>query len=340
MLNATLIALHLVRQTSISPLLSFANLATRNLRSDCSVSNVIRCRGNLFLCDSFFRKSLRSAVVLSEEYDTENISGVFRENTRVSFKNMIISNCVFHSCSSSYGGGLYGDWVNTTLTDCVFYNNGAHIGGAVHILHSDYIFMQRILMIGNVADYCGAGEVDVMNEANDTHIELVNVTGNSANKWTGGLRVDHGGGVLKECVFSENSAAVCGGFFDYAWDAVLRSVSFCMFLNNTSTDRGGAFTGFHLLHHSYFEFSFFIENRCEKAVNSISIESFGASVSVYNCIFTGSEDDEVGVRWKDGSTKQIRESHFNEQTETVTKFAHSKLATLHKVTQTFLKNVL
>jgi hypothetical protein len=212
-------------------------------------------------------------------------------------RNLSTLKCQFTKCHSDVGGAIDANLINTTLIDTVFNANHARVGGAVRILRSRYLYMLRVLVFNNSAQYDGGFALDTEFEGNFSVVERVNITLNSAAKWTGGMRLDHAGGIMKDSWFDGNTATVCGGFFDFTWEPTRRDTTHCVFKNNSAVSRGGAYCAFHILHRSDFRRCMFVQNYCKLSAYSISVESIGSDCGVWDCYFDGKRDQQVRMRF-------------------------------------------
>ena len=148
------------------------------------------------------------------------------------------------------------------------------------------------------------------NKSSIFNISFVNVSMNEASMWTGGLRIDRAGGLLKNFVFSDNKALVCGGFFDYTWFPQNRTCSFCIWRNNSAITRGGGVTHFHIRQVSTYINCIFIGNHCEKHPNSISVQSYETHITLSQCWFSGEKDKEIGMNFEGQSFFHINDTQF------------------------------
>jgi hypothetical protein len=279
-----------------------------------SLSSFLLCSlpRSFHLSLSHFDSFLSTAVVFSARGPKEdiNFTGKITERTTRDWHNVTLFDCFFEKCKGDKGGGFFSSYSNVTIFDTIFQNNQARIGGGAHILNSDVIYVRRMIVNRNNAEYDGGFCADTEYEGNASDVNTVNVTFNRAEKWTGGFRIDHAGGNLTFCYFEGNSAVVCGGFFDFAWGPSVREVSYCVFKNNSSVSRGGAYTAFHILHLSQFSEVVFVQNFCNLSADSISVESIEAVVDVKGCTFDGPEEKEVAMRFPGESNLTITESEF------------------------------
>jgi hypothetical protein len=296
------IAFSSLRAPFLSPSLHFRPHSLSLSRSGFShwFSSVVATHpsGSFHFLSSFFRCFLS----LSREAEhTQLISQSVDSHTHLDWRNVTVTGCLFERCQAETGGAISASHINMTITETSFISNTARIGGAVHALSSQFVYLVRLLVLNNTAAYDGGMAVDSEKGGNCSLVELVNVSANIATKWTGGMRLDHAGGLMRSCWFDGNRAAVCGGFFDFTWSPTDRNTSFCGFWNNTSISRGGAFTAFHILHKSRFSTCLFAHNFCNMSAYAISIESVDADVTLESCAFDGGRDQQVRMKFGDSN---------------------------------------
>jgi hypothetical protein len=277
----------------------YFQLSTSHFRHWTSEFLRTQATGSFAFLDSSFRSFMSRA--LSFESNGKREVTLFgqrvRQQKKIDWRNVTVIGCEFESCQADTGGAIGGSHINMTFIDTAFVKNSARIGGAVHVLNADYVFLLRVLVQNNTAEYDGGFAADTDLEGNFSMVDLINISLNSASKWTGGFRFDHAGGMMKNSYFEGNSAAVCGAFFDFTWAPTNRNTSFCVFKNNSAIARGGAYTCFHILHKSRFADCIFIQNFCNMSAYAISIESIDSRVSLERCIFDGPRDQQVRMRF-------------------------------------------
>lgn len=249
-------------------------------------------RKNLFISNSKFFSFLNSPIIVHNDDNKKlkTFEDLTYKNKRFKIKGGILTvfRCLFTKNQAKKGGGLNAEHnLIVNLTDCIFSSNIATFGGGFYIEQADSASISRILVFNNSADYLGGIFLDGNLESATpfSYIDNLNATLNFAKEWTGGVRLDHGGGYFMNSVISSNSAKVCGGFFDQCWKPSKRFVQFTLFFNNSANERVGAFCAFHIMHQSRFENCNFIKNRCDSSSSSIFIESIDSIVEIINCFF-------------------------------------------------------
>jgi hypothetical protein len=250
-----------------------------------------------------FVRLLKPSVVLESELKAFTSILYSGKRLRIIQGALKVSECLFEKCSSEMGGAALVDhclFVN--ISDCVVKRNRATFGGGMHLSCINYSFFTRLSFVDNRAEYIGGVYLDGVIESPSPFatITFVNFTNCRAVAWTGGLRLDHGGGPMRDCAYGHNAAGTCGALFDFAWKPSTRNLTHVLFVNNTAEARAGAYCAFHIIHQSQFTECVFVRNACTKVANSIYVESVDSVVRVAACLFSGSEADEIGIRF-DGS---------------------------------------
>jgi hypothetical protein len=320
-LNLTIASLAMTTRLSTSPFFSFASIDSRrsilfshlNFRKWFTSFMNTRAPGSFHFSRCGFQSFLSTPIIYSGGGIKENVnftSEIINEHIQRDWRNVTIANCRFTKCHGDKGGGFFGWYSNVTIFDSVFEENTARIGGGAHILNSDFIHISRLLVARNRAEYDGGLCTDTEFEGNFSDVDTINITFNRAEKWTGGFRMDHAGGNLTRCYFEGNSAVVCGAFFDFTWSPSERNIRYCVFKNNTSISRGGAYTAFHILQIAHFADDIFLHNFCNLSAYSISVESIDEVVTVTRCVFDGPQDREVAMRFPGESELTVTESDF------------------------------
>ena len=214
--------------------------------------------------------------------------------------NLIVKNSFFENNHAKRGGGLDSEKATVNIKNSVFSSNSAIYGGGVYIMQSDKVNIENTIVYNNTADYIGGAFIDG-NSENSNHfltISELNITHNTANEWTGGIRFDHGGKTVKNSYFNFNKAKECGGMFDNSWKPSNNFFSFVLFSNNSAKSRSGAFCGFHIMHQSIFDYCIFVKNFCTTTSDSIYIESIDSKIEISNCIFEKKKEEEIGMRFE------------------------------------------
>lgn len=284
----------------------------RFLRVERSFSSFLWSRGFLkaTILDSSFLNVLNSPIHLSMEAKLfENMR--YSKKLKVSKSDVTVKRCVFERCNTKKkGGGIIAEHCDSIIiTDSYFIQNRARYSGAAFFQDTGLIEISRIIVFGNSAGYIGGVYCDgkAENQTPFCSISNSNYSFNHASKWTGALRIDHGGGSVQSCLFHSNTAESCGAFFDFAWEPSQRHIHSSYFLNNSAHARGGAFCAFHILHRSTFESCSFYNNQCDTSASSIHIESTDSEVTIFSCVFDKDKQTELKMRF-DGSTFTVHDS--------------------------------
>ena len=251
-----------------------------------------------------FSHILNSAVKITDMYLSGETSISQRNitepiNVCIDHYGVNITQCLFMNCfSNNTGGGLCTTFCVLNMNDTYFIKNNAKYGGGSHCSSLYKVSCNRNVYYSNSAEYDGGCVFATFEEEKFTYFSDFNLTFNTATMWTGGFRIDQCGGIFQNSFIAHNNALVCGGFFDFSWYPNHRNVTRTIFLNNTAVARSGAATAFHIYQFLNFYLCIFINNYCEKSANSISIESIRTTVEIQNCMFSGSKEEELTIRYE------------------------------------------
>ena len=254
--------------------------------------------GKFQISSSYFSSSLRSSVMINSDVSYQNqkiTKNIYYFNCAVSFFS-----CTFIKCfSSTFGGAIYCKYIAVQLTDCIFRDNSAQIGGALQLLQVSKSLFERNIFEHNSAEYNAAVAFEFQDDVNFTIIRNINISKNSAKNWNGGLRIDFVGGEFSGLFLSNNNAFACSGFFDYSFLPKNKTIKFSFFGNNSSHEKGAGVTIFHMCHLSTYQSCVFIENKCETAPNSLSIETISCIINIINCYFDEEKESAIGMKYSD-----------------------------------------
>lgn len=160
---------------------------------------------------------------------------------------------------SGWGGGLYLGAGSPVISNCIFQNNQAVNGGAIH---------------------CGSDSASFIN---------LKISDNSASQ--GGGAVNLSGGTSNKfinCDFSNNISQRYGGAI--ALDLAHAEFIGCVFFNNIAIeDRGGAISNYTASHPTIINCTFYGNS----ALQGGSLWSGGADATIINSILWGNEPDEI-----------------------------------------------
>lgn len=305
MLNLSLSCLTLGSLVLRSPFLSPASAgcySLSGLKVHKSFSAVLysACPLSVRMHRCAFQRFLESPVQLLTK--DINISGLFTERFKKGKANVTMQACQYSHCNGTNGGAACVSQGVLTITESLFEENQAEIGGAIYTRNCLNLTLSHVLFIKNQAEHDGA-VCGGMNSKAIAKIMDVNVTRNAARLWTGGIRIESVGGTVKNCRFDSNVALVSGCFFDWAWNSIPRNISECVFTNNTCVARGGAYTSNNIGQTINFDQCVFLQNACEKSADSISLENVDAVCTITRCRFSGTKENEVGMRYPESVIK-------------------------------------
>ncbi|MHC4612046.1 MAG: choice-of-anchor Q domain-containing protein [Planctomycetota bacterium] len=150
--------------------------------------------------------------------------------------------------SAHHGGAILLNGADAMINDCVFANNAASIGGAIHQVDSDagrHLFLAGCSFTGNTA-HVGAGAVFSTSSAGDSQsssflaIDCV-FTDNAGGLGPGAAGTSHVETTFISCFFARNvSDFVAGGLAEGSGQTTLIN---CVFSRNESDMGGGAILG-------------------------------------------------------------------------------------------------
>ncbi|MCP4708876.1 MAG: hypothetical protein GY869_09650, partial [Planctomycetes bacterium] len=127
-----------------------------------------------------------------------------------------VINCMFTGNIAVYwGGGIYGNTCNTTVTNCIFIDNSAGNGGGL------------------------------CNNSGSPTIMSCTFSGNSAGQGGGIYNVTGSSPIVTYCTFSENSAVSGAGMYS---DNSIPTVTNCIFIGNQATDDAGGMFNYNNSH--------------------------------------------------------------------------------------------
>jgi hypothetical protein len=193
--------------------------------------------------------------------------------------NLTVTNCTFSGNSAGKGGGMYNSsGSNSTVTNCTFSGNlgGGDGGGGMYNSESSPMVV-NCTFSGNSAGFDGGG---MLNDANSIPM-VTNCTfsGNSAGFDGGGMY--NGGGIVGGCTFNGNSA--CGGGGMYNGSGTVEDSSFS---GNLADCSGGGISN-----------STGVITDCSFINNSADYSGGGmynSSGTVMGCMFAGNLTYEFG----------------------------------------------
>jgi len=182
-----------------------------------------------------------------------------------------------------YGGGMYNENSNPTVTNCAFSGNYAgHQGGGMYNLNSSPI-VTNCAFSGNCAYDRGGGMANRDSSATVTNCTF---SGNSAPNTGGGMFNYYSSATVTSCTFSGNSASQGGGMYNWSTSTTVTS---CAFSGNSATESGGGMAN---------------RNSSPAMINCIfsgnsapsggAIANSGSSPTVTNCTFSGNSVTNYG----------------------------------------------
>ncbi len=194
------------------------------------------------------------------------------------------------SWPTGWGGGMFNEWGNPTLTNCIFSDNSAKNGAGMHNNESDPIINNCTFSRNSVSE--SAGGMD--NVRSSPTITNCTFSANSA-QWGGGMtNWNNSSPTLTNCTFSDNSAGEAGGGMNNANDDDNDSsptLTNCTFSDNSAGNVGG---GMHN-HESSPTLTdcTFINNSAGEAGGGMN-NSTNSNSTVNNCTFSGNSAEHGG----------------------------------------------
>lgn len=300
-MNVTLFGLVLRNLSLQSPLL-IRPLAGADSSLSIRASNLARftnaflfSRQNIIVRQSSFHFFLQRPFAV-DGADTFTGKIYHKQLSEIGEKTVVFTECLFSKCNENHekGGALFTYQCKAFLDRCSFSTNSAKFGGSVFIADATIIEVNNSLITLSRAERFGAGYLDGHEPANNLYVNHCNITQNHADKWIGGLRLQHNGGRLQFCNFVANTARVYGAVWDYGHKPATREFSHCRFTNNTAIEAGAGITGFHILYRGS-------ASRCIFSGNANANDQNGRSVFLFadNSVFIISECEFDGPAHKE-----------------------------------------
>lgn len=323
-MNLTVSSLFLLHNLARSPFLTLSsNYHSSNLNIDqihvqSSLHHFIfsyRITNQVIIKQSSFTNMLASAISLSSksEYNNQNFTEPLIKKGK---KNVTCIHCIFKNCKNRIGekgGALQTVQCSTSLIYCIFIDNFATFSGSVEIQDAPIGIVNYTLIIKSSAERFGAMMLDGHEVTDIGNIYYSNFTENKAEKWIGGVRLQHNGGNIKFSNFVKNSAQSYGAIWDYGYKPAYRELDHLYILNNTASDIGAGFTSFHLLFIGTANQCVFYGNRNSNGFKgrSILVHSYSSSMNVKNCYFEGEKDTEMTTYFIESTLKDEGTNSFN-----------------------------
>lgn len=323
-MNISFFSLILLHKTSYSPFLSihrnyiphslsFSNTKANYLSNHFIYSSYFN--GITSFSDSLFSNFLTSAISISSisEFSDTALSERIHKQGK---KNISCTRCTFINCSNKLvdnGGAFLTVGCNSTLLYCVFCNNYAKFSGSVEIQDAPIGIVNFTSIKNSHAERFGAMMLDGHEPENIGSIHFSNFSSNNADKWIGGVRLQHNGGSITYSIFYNNSAVHYGALWDYSHKPSKRDMHHLFFLNNTAHEIGAGFTSYHLLYRGTLTHSVFYGNRNLNSFDgrSVLVHSDSSELNVGNCCFEGEERAEMITYFDSSKITDLGENSFN-----------------------------
>ena len=239
-------------------------------------------------------------VEISHRYCHPKVERLFNQKVDVSF-------CSFVNCrTTSCGGAIYSYFCSVDISTCKFYKCRSGNSGACLLEQCLSLKINDTLFAENTAKQVAALQMTGNSNEDkfDATMSSCNFSRNKA-EFVSALRVSACGGLVDDCIFSQNEASKAGAVYDFIMTPNERRFQYDLFLNNTSDYDSAALT---LYHHSYsgkIQESFFIGNVCKFNHSSVILQSDGGELLIVDCVFTGSFDEEVNCYYKESKINTV-----------------------------------
>ncbi len=202
--------------------------------------------------------------------------------------NATVTNCTITGNRAALrGGGMYNDGSSATVTICTFSGNSSgSLGGGMYNYWSDGLVVANCAFNENSASDWGGG---VFNENSNPMLTVCKFKANQADSYGGGMyNYDSSSPTLTNCTFTGNLApgnfAGGGGMFNYWYSSP--AMNNCLF-NGNQADFGGG------IYNEYY---------CDVDVLSCTLSgnlagygggmyNYNSDPTLTNCIFWGNRDD-------------------------------------------------
>jgi hypothetical protein len=186
---------------------------------------------------------------------------------------------------AEYGGGMYNEDSNTTITSCTFSDNtasdeySANGGGMYNIYSSTTV--TNCTFTGNTASR-GGGMYNYLSYS--PTVANCEFSGNSAG-YGGGMENAYSDTIVTYCTFSGNSARAGGGMHNYLSYSPT-TVTNCTFTGNTAREEGGGMHNYNMLSPTTVTNCTFLGNSAGYPGGG-GISNSGDSAKITGCEFIG-----------------------------------------------------
>lgn len=164
-------------------------------------------------------------------------SGINSCGSSTQFRNLIIT----QNTSSGYGGGMFLEYGNPSIDNCIIENNSAGLdGGAIFLWKQCNAVLNNVVISNNTSGRNGGGIYCV--EYCDLIIENSIISNNTADEYGGGICNDyHCNMVLGNVTIRDNSASRGGGIFsnDLYSELSFDPINRCNIYSNSINDSRG-----------------------------------------------------------------------------------------------------
>jgi len=252
--------------------------------------NIIPSDAIFSVQDSIFNVFLENPIRLSNQgrktYKMRAEFHNFRYNMNFS---------MFYKCinAEKEGGALFLNRCNVSLFQCHFKDCHAKYSGSIHISHSQISSISDSSIHNSSAEWVGGCFADGRQENDSFNIYRSNFSESNAQRWVGGLRVQHNSGVVQQCSFTRCTAEFSGAFFDYSSNPSNRNISLCFVNNCTGGSHSSGITAFRMLFRGLIADCCFRNNH----KGSVLVYADSSILSIVSCFFDKEYEYEIHINY-------------------------------------------
>ena len=208
---------------------------------------------------------------------------------------ILIKNCIFNFCNNleKKGGAISLKKCNISIKNSIFNNNSANSCGSIDISDSNIVIINNSLISNSKANRNGGAFIDGNNNNDICNLFLTNFSKNKANLWTGGLRIQHNGGLIIYSIFFNNTSNFSGAIFDFSGLPSLRNITLSYFISNISKENSSGFVGYKMLFQGKIDQCYFFNN----FNGSILIFSDSSNINIFNFFFEKNLNNEIFINF-------------------------------------------
>ncbi|EAY23644.1 hypothetical protein TVAG_119810 [Trichomonas vaginalis G3] len=235
-------------------------------------------------------------------FDRNKYKGKYDKHQHVKKGNYFFNLCFFINVTApkSKGGAIYLLQSNFSIESSTFQACVADYGGSIYSEQTRQGNITKSIFTDSKADYFGSIYIHSFETKSRTIIDNTNISKSLGTKYISAIRVEGSNTSLIECIFTECYSECFGVYWDWNSYPSRTKISNCLFQYNKSEGEGSCITFYHYQAFADLVNNIFISNT-GKAFNSIYIYSIDGNVTVSNCIFSSSQEIEIGERYPSDS---------------------------------------